>query len=245
MDPRRLIFIQIYLIFLTHLMALSLTAQSKTPVYCFPGQGSDRHIFDSLVLDSGYEVKVIEYGAPEKGLSMEAFARKLSDRINTTHDFILLGVSLGGMICVELTEILNPKKTIIISSAKNRNELPFRYKFQRVVPLYELFGGRSLLAGAKMLQPVVEPDRNKNKETFKGMLSAKDPVYMKRTIALIVTWKRTSNTKKVYHIHGTRDHTIPLRNLSHPDYVIPHGSHMMTLTRPRVISTLVQQIVSE
>jgi esterase/lipase len=176
---------------------------------------------------------------------MHSFAKQLSTQIDTSQEFILIGVSLGGMICVELNEFLKPEKTIIISSAKNRNELPFRYKFQKVIPLYRIFGGRTLLAGAKILQPIVEPDRKKNKETFKKMLAGKSPAYMKQTVSLIINWDRDSNSKKVYHIHGTRDHTLPYRKIQTVNYTIRKGSHMMTLTRARELSPILNLILKE
>jgi pimeloyl-ACP methyl ester carboxylesterase len=187
----------------------------------------------------------IEYGTPEKGMNMETFAKTLTNQIDTTRNFILLGVSLGGMICVELSDLINPEKTILISSAKNRTELPFRYKFQKAIPLYKIFGGRTLLAGAKILQPIVEPDRNKNKETFKQMISSKDPTYMKRTVSLIINWNRTSNSKKCLHIHGDNDHTIPLRNISNPNFILENGSHMIALTSAAEINEILNTILKE
>ncbi|WP_320004605.1 hypothetical protein [Shiella aurantiaca] len=134
------------------------------------------------------------------------------------------------MLCAELSEVLNPEKVIIISSAKNRQELPFCYTFQRIIPLYKLMPPRLLLGGAKMLQPLVEPDRNKNKATFQQMLGAKDPLYMKRSIGMIIRWERTLNSQKIIHIHGDNDHTLPIRRVR-SDHVVPNGSHMITLTR--------------
>jgi pimeloyl-ACP methyl ester carboxylesterase len=233
------------ILFISLIIGITANGQQKTVIYCFPGQGSDKHLFDSISLDSNYVLDIIEYGSPEKGMGMESFARSLSVNIDTTRKFILLGVSLGGMICIELSEFLNPEKTIIISSAKNRKELPLRYKFQRTVPLYKIFGGRTLLAGAKFLQPIVEPDRNKNKETFKQMISSKDPTYMKRTISLIINWRRISNSKRIYQIHGNNDHTIPLRNITNPDFIIRNGSHMITLTRPAEINKNLNSILLE
>ena len=215
----------------------------KIKIYLLPGQGSDRRIFDALKIDPPYETKIIEYGTPGKDDTMESFALKLSRQIDTSQAFILIGVSLGGMICVELNEILNASKTIIISSAKNKTELPFRYKFQHRLPLYKLFSGEILLAGAKILQPIVEPDRNKNKETFKSMLAAKDAQYMKRAIGLIINWNRKRNTKPLFHIHGSNDHTIPIINIKSPVYVVDKGSHMMTLTRAPEISNLINKIL--
>lgn len=219
-------------------------AQQKTSIYFFPGQGSDKRIFDSLTIDSSYNKVFIDYGLPPKNTSLKQFAKELSTQIDTTTDFILIGVSLGGMICCELNEILQPKKVIIISSAKNRYELPFRYRFQRVIPLYKLFPPFMLHGGAKLLQPLVEPDRNKNKKTFKSMLYSKNPKYIKRTIKMIITWDRKTNAKKNIHIHGTKDHTLPIRKIKEPDYIVNKGSHMMTLTRSAEISEILNKILA-
>jgi pimeloyl-ACP methyl ester carboxylesterase len=232
-------------IFFLWVLSISIAGQSKTIIYCFPGEGSDRHLFDSLKLDSQFEIKVIEYGIPAKGETMDEFAKHYIQQIDTSKPFILLGVSLGGMICVELNEIMNPQKTIIISSALNRNELPVRYRFQRRIPLYRLFTPRSLYTGAKLMQPLVEPDRNKYKSTFKGMLYSKDPIYIKRSIGLIINWERTSNSKPVYHIHGSNDHTLPIKCIKSKVYSVKGGSHMMTLTRHGEISGIINSILED
>lgn len=218
---------------------LACFAQQELPaVYFLHGQGSDQRLFDSLQIDPCFETHYILYTTPPKKATMENFARELSQQIDTTRPFILVGVSLGGMLCVEMSEFLSPEKVILISSAKNRKELPFRYRFQRVVPLYYIVPGFIVNASAKVLQPIVEPDRKHNKETFKSMLSAKDNLYMRRTVRLIMQWKRTTNSKAVVHIHGNNDHTLPIRKIKQVDHCVENGSHMMTLTRAREISVL-------
>lgn len=181
----------------------------------------------------------MDYPIPEKGTSMKQFAYQLAKEIDTTQPFVLIGVSLGGMLCVEISEILNPEKVIIVSSAKNRSELPFRYKFQKAIPIYKLIPAKFLHFGARILQPIVEPDRKHNKETFKQMLAAKNPKYIKRTIEMIVKWDRKENNSKIRHIHGTKDHTLPIRKVK-CDVVVINGSHMMTLTRGSEITELLK-----
>jgi len=216
-------------------------AETIKKVYFLPGQGSDKRIFDSLAIDSNYTLKFLEYDSLVKKMPLSELANKISTLIDTSEKFALVGVSMGGMLSIEINEILNPEKVIIISSAKNRNELPFRYKFQRIIPLFEIFPARVIYWGAKILQPLVEPDRNKNKETFKSMLYSKKPKYLKRTARMIIRWVRESNNKKIVHIHGTNDHTIPIRNVKNPDYVIENGSHMMTLTKAKEISVILNK----
>ncbi len=211
--------------------------QEKTTIYLFPGQGSDSRLFDSLSFDSNFRVIDVIYPIPSKGMTLKEYACVIANQIDTTTPFFLVGVSLGGMICTELCDILQPEKTIIISSAKTRKELPARYSFQRIIPVYRILPPEWLHQGARILQPIVEPDRRKQKETFKSMLGAKDPLYIKRTIEMIVRWDRQSYDTAIVHIHGNQDHTIPFRRVS-CDYLIPDGSHMMTLTRFEQINAI-------
>ena len=246
LPTKRIFFFNKKHIFLSVFISIILTSfcQAKEVIYLFPGQGSDYRIFNEISFDTSlFNVMVIEYDIPEKSMTMKEYAKELSIQVDTSGEYILIGVSLGGMICVELSEYINPSKTIIISSAKNRQELPFRFKFQRIIPLYKVFPRSILLLGAKVLQPIVEPDRNKNKQIFKSMLASKNPTYMKRTIGMVITWDRVENSKMIYHIHGTNDHTIPFRNITDPDYVIENGSHMMTLTRAEEISRILKEII--
>jgi pimeloyl-ACP methyl ester carboxylesterase len=216
----------------------------KTTIYCFPGLGSDRRIFELLTIDPRFELKFIEYGTPDEHLTLHAFARLLAQQIDRSKEFILLGVSLGGIICCELSEMLQPLKTIIISSAKNRKELPLRYRFMTKIPLYKIFPGSFLKAGARILQPLFEPDRKKNNIAFKSMLEDKNEIYIKRTIQLIIDWDRTGNTQKIYHIHGTRDRTLPFKKIAHPVYPVENGSHVITLTRAKEVSDILNEILT-
>ena len=214
---------------------------SSQTIYLLPGQGSDSTLFSKLTFPEKYEVKQIKYITPYEDETMQAYAKRLSTQI-ADYEFILIGVSLGGMLSTELTELVNPLKTIIISSAKSQYELPKRYHFQKKIPLYKLFGPRINKIGAKVLQPLVEPDRNKEKEAFKAMLDRKDPIFLNRTIAMIINWDRTKHNPDIIHIHGDNDHTLPHRNIEF-DYLVSDGSHMMTLTRAEEISKILCKVL--
>ncbi len=220
----------------------SINAQNT--IYFIPGQGSDARIFQDLKLDSSYTIKHIKYVLPSKKQTMTEFAKVLSKQIDTNQPFVLIGVSLGGMLASEMSTFISPQKTIIISSAKSRKELPAQYRFQRAIPIYSLVPKRLIKGGARILQPIVEPDRKHNKATFKAMLNDKDPKFLKRTVRMIIRWKRTKAPKDIIHIHGTKDHTIPIRNVN-CDYTVDQGSHMMALTKASKISELLNKILLE
>lgn len=227
--------------------ATKLLAQenSKPIVYLIPGQGADYRLFKNIEIDSTYDKQFINYSVPEKGCSMNEFAHKLSEQIDTTRTYYLIGVSLGGMLASEMGEFLHPEKIILISSAKQRKELPGGYRFQKTIPFYKLVSGKLSKKGALFFQPIFEPDRNYDTETFVSMLEAKDPDFIKRTIAMIIEWDKIENkNNKIIHIHGENDHTIPVKNVKY-DYLIKDGSHMMVLTRGEEISVLINKILHE
>jgi esterase/lipase len=156
---------------------------------------------------------------------------------------MFIGVSLGGMFCSELADILKPEKIIIISSAKCRDELPGLYKFQKYVPINKIVPKRMVKIGAQILQPLVEPDRKKNKSVFKNMLKNKSPDYYKASANMIVNWDKTEYNHSIIHIHGSKDNTLPFRRIQ-ADYILPEGSHMMTLTRGEELNSLIMSIIT-
>jgi pimeloyl-ACP methyl ester carboxylesterase len=238
--------LKIFLIFVSLLFPIYYSlGQTVTNIYLFPGQGSDKRIFDSLRFDKPYNLHFVEYGTPRKNQSMQSFAIELARQIDTTEEFMLIGVSLGGMICAELADILHPKKVILISSVKNRNELPFRYRFQKTIPLYKLVPAALMLWGAKLLQPIVEPDRNRNKETFVAMLESKNAIYMKRSVGMIINWNKKNSNPLIIQILGSNDHTLPIKNVIKPQFIVKDGSHMMTLTRAEEINLILNEILSD
>ena len=229
---------------------LSLGAFCKVPggkdtiVYLFPGQGADARLFKNLELPPGYDTVNISYPVPSKRESLHSYALRFIEKIDPSSPYILMGVSLGGMICTELTDTLTPLKTILISSAKASHELPGRYTFARNVPLNRIIPKRITKGSARLLQGIVEPDRKYDKETFKSMLKEKDPLYIQRTVDMIIQWDRVNYSRDIIHIHGNNDHTIPIKNVQY-DYLVEEGSHMMMITKAREINLLLAEILKQ
>lgn len=230
-----------WIIFLS--ISSSLAQEDLPTIYLLPGQGADHRLFSKFEFPD-YKVIDIKYHIPKKGARMKGYAEQLSSQIDTTEKYILIGTSIGGMLSSEMSEFLNPEKIIIISSAKNKNELPGRYNFQKKIPIYKLVSPSVSRWGAMIMQPIVEPDRNKEKEIFKSMLRDKNKYYMRRSIEMIIEWEKESNNENIIHIHGDDDSTIPVKNVNY-DYLIEDGSHMMTLTRGKELNTVILKILQD
>ena len=225
------------------MICAGVKAADKTSIYLFPGQGSDYRIFHELKWNKSYDIAYMSLPVPEKGESMKEYALRFVPLIDTTENYILIGVSLGGMICTELSDLLNPQKVILISSAKTTKELPARYTFNKSLKLNRIIPKKTVRNWALYLQPIVEPE-SKNDELFINMLGSKDPVYLKRTIDMIINWDRKQYNPQIIHIHGNKDNTIPIKNVK-VDYIIEDGSHMMVLTRHEEINIILNKILEK
>ncbi len=227
------------------LVLLSLYAISQndiTRVYLFPGQGSDERIFSNIRLDSTYQTININYPVPAKKSCMKDYARIISSQIDTSSKYALIGVSFGGMICTELAEMLHPEKVIIISSAKCRNELPKRYTVMKKYPAYRLYPKKFIKFGTLLLQPTIEKNAGTEKNFFRDMLRKKDPQFLKETSGMMINWDRQTYAANIVHIHGSDDHVLNISKIK-ADYVIDHGTHIMTYDRGKELSEIIARIL--
>lgn len=238
---------RIFVLYLVFLCTFPVKGKNRPPagdtiIYLFPGQGADYRQFRDIRFPGGYDTVHMSYPVPEKHETMEEFALRFVPLIDRDRPYVLMGVSLGGMLCTELADTLEPLKVILVSSAKSFMELPGRYTFMRKFHLNRAVPKGVVKGGSRVLQGIVEPDRRYDPETFKDMLRSKDPLYLKRTVDMIVNWNRIRHDPDIVHIHGTKDHTIPPRHVE-ADHWIEEGSHMMILTRAPEINALLKEIL--
>lgn len=243
----RLLTIPITILFIsvlagTGIKILAGSSNTDTLIYLLPGQGADYRLFRNI--EFPYDTVHLEFPIPAKNITLGEYAHGFIPRIDQARPFFLIGVSLGGMICSELADTLKPLKIIVISSAKCRKELPGRYRFQKTIPLNKMIPKGMTKWGARVLAPIVEPARRQDQETFRSMIDAKDPAYLKRTVDMVINWGKESYDSTIIHIHGDQDHTLPHRNVSY-DHLVENGTHMMVYIRGDEISKLINKILRQ
>src|SRR4029078_2179179 len=91
-------------------------------IYCISGLGTDERIFSKL-RPVGYTLKYIPQLLPNSQESIIAHAARLAEFIKEDNA-ILLGVSFGGILGIEISKIKPIQKLIIISGIKSSTELP-------------------------------------------------------------------------------------------------------------------------
>jgi len=210
-------------------------------VYLLPGLGADHRLFGKLSLP-GHKLIYLDWKPFGDARSMEQYAKIMAEDIDVSEEFALLGVSMGGMVAMEISKICEPKKTILVSSIKGRSELPLRLRCIKTIGLYRFFSGnffKWLVLKSRFVFGTAEPEGGK---LFETMLLETPSNKIKLGLSAILNWKNKQVGENVVHIHGSKDYALPSRNLD-PDYLIEGGTHLMVFNRAEEISTLVLRIL--
>lgn len=91
-------------------------------IYFLSGLGADESVFKALHLP-GVERVYLNWIEPLPKESMEAYAQRMANRIAEPNP-IIIGLSFGGMMAMEIAKLITVKQLILVSSAKTAKELP-------------------------------------------------------------------------------------------------------------------------
>ncbi len=209
-------------------------------IYAIPGLATTGKLFERLKV-KGCEIKVLDWPQPEEGVKLEDYAKLFLKAIDTSKPFCLLGVSFGGMLCSELSHLVNAEKVFLVSTCKNKFELPWTIRLQRLLPIYKLFSERFLILNAFKFHWFLG-FKTDYRETLEEMVSAMPQDYIKRSVHMIVNWENTRVPKNCIHIHGTNDHLLYFGCVK-ADHAIENGSHAMIVYNAEEINTLLDKLI--
>lgn len=209
-------------------------------IYIFSGLGVDKRVFATIDF-SGLNISFVDWIDPLKNETFESYAERISKDFEK-HS-ILIGLSFGGMLAVEVSKIIPVKNVILIASAKNKNELPKwfliagKLKLNRIVPA-------SLLKTTNFVTNwLFGVTTSTEKLLLKNIIKHTNPTFLKWAINQIVNWKNIDIPQNCIHIHGTKDRILPSKHLK-VDYTIKNGSHFMTVNKAKEIERIIKKLCS-
>ncbi len=218
------------------------TDGSLKPIYFVSGLGADERIFQWLRCD-GYRPVHIRWVDPERGERIEDYAKRLSMQIEDENPFIV-GLSFGGMVAVEIAKHIQTERVVLLSSVKNRAEVPFYFKMFRILPIHRIVPFKSLLWAFYWLAYwLFTPEGTEEKTLLKTVLVETDPHFLKWALHKVVVWKNDEVPETIVHIHGRRDRIFPFRFVT-PDYTVERSGHLMVMNRAEEISSLLAELIS-
>jgi len=210
-------------------------------IYCVSGLGADERVFQKLRFE-GYRPIHIQWIDPEAKESIGNYTKRLAEQIKGERP-ILIGLSFGGIIAVEIAKNIATEKVILISSTKNKQEVPFYFQIFRWLPIYLLVPAKFMLWIGKLFASwFFSLETVDERKLLKEILFDTDARFMKWAIHQVVTWKNELIPDNTYHIHGQSDRIFPYRFV-HEDFDVKKGGHFMIMNQAEYISNLIQKII--
>lgn len=215
-------------------------------IYQVSGLGANGNAFRNLHLEKDFEQVNIPWLTPEKNETLAHYTERMLESINPTEDFLLMGLSFGGIIVQEMNRFIDPQHTFLISTVKNRTEIPKLFRFSastnahKIIPMSFLTSDRTF--SYMMMRKLYYTD--KQKDSIDDIFDFKDHYYLSWAIHKIVNWEHSSayHEKNLTHIHGNKDIVFPIENIKNA-IQIEGGTHIMVMQKPRQVSAEINKIL--
>ncbi len=203
----------------------------RVPVYFMPGLAASPRIFEHIKLpEERYSMHFLNWIDPFKKESITDYCARLATQITHVNP-VLIGVSFGGMIVQELSELVTARKVVIISSAKTRHEYPRRMRLARATGLHKLLP-LWLINKAELLVKYNFGIAEKKIKLYYTYLGFNDTAYLKWAFDSIIHWDRETAVPGLVHIHGDRDPVFPVKYID--DFIpVENGTHIIIVNRYR------------
>ena len=211
----------------------------KTHIYFVPGLAASSKIFEYLKFpEEKYELHFLEWLLPlSEKETIEDYAKRMAVYVTESNP-VLVGVSFGGIIVQEMSKYLSPKKIILVSSVKSRDELPKRLKAIQLTKAYKLFPTKAISNIEEFSIYAFGDIAKKRVGLYKEYLSIRNEKYLAWAIYNMLHWQQISPLKNILHIHGNDDGVFPIKHIKNC-VTIDKGTHIMILNKAKSISKII------
>jgi pimeloyl-ACP methyl ester carboxylesterase len=208
-------------------------------VYFISGLGADGRVFHHIQLPQGFAPVFLDWNKPMENESLHDYAVRLAEKIDTSEKFALVGLSMGGMMAVEIAKLYQPVVTILLSSVPCSAHLPFYFRAASKVRLHKMVP-ISLLKSASFIKRLFTAEKDEDKKLVRQLIRETDPAFIRWALNAILHWHCEDFTGHYIHIHGSGDLILPAR-YTKPTHLIPKAGHMMVLTQATEINKILEK----
>lgn len=207
-------------------------------LYFISGLGADKSAFSRIELD-GVNINHIEWINHSQKENLQSYCKKLLPQFDTSKPFVIVGLSFGGIIAQEISKLITPQKTILISSVYHHKQFPWFYQLGKfIVPVLPNF----IFTRTNSLINYLFGAKGKNTSVLDKIMKANDPLFVKWCVTVLLKWKKKGITNNLITIHGTNDKIIPYHKCN---YTVENGSHFMVYSKAKELENILQSEINK
>ncbi len=195
-------------------------------IYCIPGLGLDHRVFGKLKIQNA-QLKFLDFIDPLENEKISDYAKRISDAIKEDN-FCLLGMSLGGILSVEISRIRKVDHLFLISTIKNKSEMPTIMKFIDKLPTKSKTASKLAVEASVAFKPYYDKSDAAGNELFDKMIHAASVDFLAWGIKEIANWEFDEELNcPFYHLQGTTDLIFPIKNIDRAETVKGAAHYMI------------------
>ena len=203
-------------------------------IYAISGLGADKRVYSYLSLNQ--ELIHLEWIKNYKNELLKDYSLRLAEKIDTSKEFIIIGLSFGGLVAVEISKFLKPKHTILISSVETKCEIPLFYKLTGKSKIFNLIPTYFLAKSNSFLTFMFG---TKKKELLKNIIEDADTFFSKWAVIQLMNWNNEEKLKNCTKIGGSNDRILPQKNI---DFMIQYAGHFMIVDNAEELSRILNDL---
>lgn len=212
-------------------------------IFLISGLGADTRLYNNIDLKD-HDVIPVDWIEPNEHDTLNTYAQKLIHQFTINNNSIVIGVSLGGIIAIEIAKQIKLNKVILISSIKTINEAPWYFKVFSTLPVYKLLSGKQLAALGFLIKPIFGRITHQDAWLFNDMLKKSSPKFIKWALDAVLLWRNETIPANVYHIVGDKDLVFNYKRIKNAT-IIKGGTHIMIYDKAKQINKLLKGILKK
>lgn len=211
--------------------------------YLIPGMGADYRLFTHFELKYGitHHLDWIPHGTSS---NLTEYAELMSQRIQTKNN-VIIGSSMGGMTAVEMSRIVKPLTTILVSAPTGRHEFPRLLKFVDSIRLHRALNPKQTAAISGLADTFMGFKTPEQRALFYEMLNKNGPEFLHFSIRAILEWQNTMPPEGDFiQIIGDKDKLFSTKKIQTP-YVIEGGGHFTAFEKGPEVSDIINRYIEQ
>lgn len=213
-------------------------------IYQISGLGANQKAFKYLQINPEFEIVYLPWLQPETDETLSHYAERMIEKVNVNEPFLMMGLSFGGILVSEINQLIKPQKNILISTVKNRSEIPMYMKFSAQTSAHKIIPTSILTSETGLSYAVFRKIYNSKMPDLKEFFEFRDPYYLKWSIDKIVNWETPQPIQNYIHIHGDKDYIFPNSIIKSVE-LIQDGTHILVLQKAKKTSQLINRYLSQ
>lgn len=209
-------------------------------IFAISGLGADERAFKHLSLN--HELVHISWVPSIGRESIIDYAKRLIEKhdLKDEKDFAILGLSFGGLVAVEISKILTPKFTVLISSAETKHDLNAVIKLFAKSKLVDIIPDKFFTLPKPVAHFLFGTD---DKNLLDSFIDETDPKFTKWAVRELINWQNETKLSNLIKIGGACDKVLP--QSAKNTILIEKGEHFVVVDKAEEVSKIINDRIED